>query len=357
MKPGKKFNLVILKNEDPIDYKRWENACMKHEDALNYRVIDLTLNNWLEQVQSKPIDYILTKPAGRTSLFRALYEERLEILVNDLGYKAFPTLQEIKIYESKRYIAYWLKANNIQYPQTDIFYHKKEALEFIKKTNYPIVGKMNIGASGNGVKILKTQGEAEEYIELAFSKGITSKTGPKLSKGKLLQRAWKKLVRPTELKAKLNAYKAVASDVQKGYVILQQFIPHDFEWRAVRIGDSFFAHKKLKRDEMASGSLLKGYENPPLRLLDFVKALTDRFSFLTQAVDIFETKEGDYLVNEMQCIFGQSDPYQMLVDGKMGRYIHLNGKWIFEEGDFNTNESFDLRVKTVIELLKQAKDD
>ena len=43
----------------------------------------------------------------------------------------------------------------------------------------------------------------------------------------------------------------------------------------------------------------------------------------------------------------------MLVDGEPGRYIHSDGEWIFESGDFNNNESFDLRVKNIIEILDE----
>ncbi len=353
MKDQNKFKLAILRNEDNLDYKRWEQACLKYSDEISYKVIDITLNSWLDEVQRYDPDYLLAKPGGRTSLFRQLYEERLEILVNELGYNAYPSLAEVKIYESKRYVGYWLKANKIVSPQTDIFYFEKEALEFAKKTNYPVVGKTNIGASGNGVEILKNYSEAQEYIKRAFTIGLTSKTGPKLGKGKLFKRAWRKLTHPQELKARLDTYKAISSDSQKNFVIFQQFVPHDFEWRAVRIGDSFFAHKKLKLGEKASGSLLKGYENPPLKLFNFVKELTDRFNFHSQAVDIFEDPDGNYYVNEMQCIFGQSDPYQMLVNEKPGRYQYINEKWVFEEGDFNTNESFDLRLEYVIEQLKK----
>jgi hypothetical protein len=100
----------------------------------------------------------------------------------------------------------------------------------------------------------------------------------------------------------------------------------------------------------ASGSLEKKYDNPPLKLLEFVKEITDCFQFFSQSVDIFETSDGRYLINEMQCIFGQSDPYQMLVDGIPGRYVFADGQWVFEAGDFNTHESFDLRVQTAIDL-------
>ena len=123
----------------------------------------------------------------------------------------------------------------------------------------------------------------------------------------------------------------------------------------VRIGDSFFAHKKLLKKAKASGSLKKGYEDPPKALLDFVKKITDQYGFYSQAVDIFEAGEGKYLVNEMQCIFGQSDPYQMLVDGTPGRYVYHKGKWIFEEGMFNQNESYNLRVEYVLNQLKNQK--
>jgi len=57
----------------------------------------------------------------------------------------------------------------------------------------------------------------------------------------------------------------------------------------------------------------------------------------------------------MQCIFGQSDPCQMLIDGKAGRYFRNNGHWIFEAGNFNQNESFNLRVQFAIDFVNQAR--
>ena len=146
-------------------------------------------------------------------------------------------------------------------------------------------------------------------------------------------------------------YKYLKTEVQNNYVIFQEYIHHSYEWRCVRIGDSFFAHKKIKEGDKASGSLLKQYDNPPLELLSFVKEITDKYHFLSQAIDIFVGPEGEYLINEMQCIFGQSDPYQMLVDGEPGRYIWKEERWVFEPGDFNQVESFLLRVDHIISLL------
>jgi glutathione synthase/RimK-type ligase-like ATP-grasp enzyme len=348
-----KVKLLILRNEDEVDFQSWVKACESYADEVDFSIVDLTRNDWLEQIQQQDADYLLAKPSCKTSQFRQLYQERIEILVDDLNYGVFPSLDEIRIYENKRYIAGWLKAMKLPHPKTDVFYHKKEAVQFIRNAAMPIVGKMNIGASGNGVQVLKTTEEALEYIEKAFGQGITNRTGPKLGKGKLVQRAWRKLTHPKELKSRLKVYQSVAADVQKGFVIFQEFVPHEFEWRVVRIGDSFFAHKKLKVNEKASGTLLKGYDNPPLKLFDYVKSITDQYGFYSQAVDIFETPDGDYLLNELQCIFGQSDPYQMLVDGEMGRYVYKKGNWFFEPGDFNQNQSYNLRVEYVLEKIRE----
>ena len=45
----------------------------------------------------------------------------------------------------------------------------------------------------------------------------------------------------------------------------------------------------------------------------------------------------------------------MAIDGNPGRFLFNDGKWIFEKGDFNTTESYDLRLKTAIELYEKGK--
>jgi glutathione synthase/RimK-type ligase-like ATP-grasp enzyme len=348
-----KSHFIILRNEDPYDHELWVKACKEHAQYIDYHIVDLTASDWLEKIRSLPCDMLLTKPGGKTRAYKQLYDERLQILVNELGYSCFPSLREVLIYENKSYLAYWLKANDIPHPKTAIFYNRKEAESFIAQASFPIVAKLNIGASGHGIEILKSKQDAKKYIQQVFTKGKSPRTGPKLKKGKLFRRAWNKLSNPKTLVNKLKTYKEISADTQKHFVIFQEFIPHDYEWRVVRIGDSFFAHKKLKTGSKASGSLIKGYENPPLKLLDFIKKITDRQGFYSQAIDIFEDKHKGYLVNEMQCIFGQSDPYQMLVDDQPGRYIYENNRWKFEPGDFNQNESYNLRVHFAIKQIAE----
>ena len=220
------------------------------------------------------------------------------ILTKFLNYKIFPSLNEILIYENKRFLSYWLKANNIPHPKTTVFYSDREALGFLDSARFPLMAKLNIGSSGKGVKIIKNRREASDYIRQIFARGVKSRIGPNLSKGDLINRLKAKINNPDQLKERLKTYKTLAMNYQKGFVIFQEYIPHKYEWRVVRIGDSFFAHKKVVKDEKASGSLFKEYLQPPLSLLDFVRDLTDKFQFYSQAVDIFEISEGQYLVNE-----------------------------------------------------------
>lgn len=348
-----KLRLAILQNEVPDDHILWEHACAEHADVLDWEVVDITRADWMRRMRAGRFDAMLATPPGWSTPFRIQFDERITILNKVLGIPIYPSFEEIQVYENKKYLSYWLEANDIPHPGTWVFYYEDEALDFVQNAKIPLVGKTSIGGGGSGVTIIKSREEAVAYVKNTFSgKGTSLDVGPKWRKKGFMKRVLKKLLHPTEFRQKLQQYKFQRSEVQKDFVILQEHIPHEFEWRAVRIGDSFFAHKKLVKGDKASGSLLKGYDNPPLRLFDFVEEVTDRRGFLSQAVDFFELPDGRYLINEMQCIFGQSDPYQMLVDGQPGRYRRIGGQWVFEPGDFNRIECFAARVEHVLALLQ-----
>lgn len=352
----RKLKLAILENEIADDHLLWIDACEEMKELVDWSVVNITKATWLEDIIRGSFDGLLATPSGSTTRFKTLYDERITILHSVCGLPVFPSLEEIMIYENKKYLSYWLAAHHIPHPKTWVFYYEKEALQFINNSSFPVVAKTNIGAGGSGVTILHSLRDAERYIRDTFSgKGISRVVAPKWRRKGFVKRVFSKLMNLNELKLKIEKYKSAMSEIQKDFVLLQEYIPHDFEWRCVRIGDSFFAHKKLKHHDKASGSLLKGYDVPPVDLLDFVKEVTDLKDFQSQAVDIFVSPDGRYLVNEMQCIFGQSDPYQMLINGKPGRYVCENRKWIFEAGDFNKHESFLLRLKTFTAMLQDAR--
>jgi len=353
-----RYLLAILKNETKEDHLEWVSACKKFKDKVDFDVIDLTSNNWFEKITARDYHCFLVRPPGAVGYFKQLYDERLYILNKVLGKMIYPTYEECLIYENKRILAYWLEAYKIPHPRTNIFYNKEETLAFVQNCELPLVSKTAIGAGGSGVKIHHSLKDVKEYIDKVFSgEGIIRKWGPNLRKGDYLSRIKHRVLHPLEsyyyFKQK---YKRSTADPQKGYVIFQEYVACEYEWRCVRIGDSFFGHKKLrKRGELFSGTSAVSWDVPSKDLLNFVKEVTDRFGFLSQAIDIFEPTPGKYLVNEMQCFWGSKNPHQMILNGKPGRFIERENQWLFEEGNFNTNNSHDLRLEHVLQLIQNTE--
>ena len=342
---------VILKNDLPDSADKWIRTCQKQN--LSFSIVDLTMDDWFEAIKKESPGLLLACPPGLNDIIKRMYDEKIEVLARG-GYNLYPQLHEIRLHENKRFLAYWLKLNGIPHPSTHIFYSKHEGFTYLENANYPLVAKINIGASGSGVTILRAKNEALEYIANTFSKGVSSSSGPNLKKGSLIKRGLYALTHPVYLLNRFKAYKSVNDNVQKGFVIIQEYIKHEYEWRVVVIGESYFAHKKVSIKEKASGSLIKKYDPPPESLLNFVRSLVEKYHFRSEAFDIFELAEEHYLINEIQCVFGQSDPYQMMINNKQGRYLYKN-EWRFEEGDFNTNESYDLRLEDALSYYNLAK--
>lgn len=346
------MKFVILKNEFDDGYLNWESACNKFNHK--FVTIDLTLSNWLEALKkTSNVDGYLACPPGRQAVFKELYDERIYIIEKILNKFVYPSYNEISLHENKKFLSYWLDANDLPHPKTVVLYKKQEALDFIKQTNLPIVAKTNIGASGKGVQVFRNIQNLNDYIENAFGKGVKSTWGPNFKMGNLFGRVINIIKNPGRIKKRLQIYSMVYNEVQKSYCIFQEYIPHDYEWRVVKIGDSFFGHKKIKKEDKASGTKGILYDFPPKKLLDFVDQLCSQYGFNSMAVDLFEDGRGGYLINELQCIFGHVQEYICEKDGKPGRFIKNNSEWTFEEGYFNSNLSYDLRLKNIVELLSK----
>lgn len=216
-------------------------------------------------------------------------------------------------------MAAFLEFYNIPHAKTFVFINKQSALDFIRTATFPMVQKSNIGAGGSAVTIISNKHQAKRIANkiFGFKEGL-------LSHG--LSPIYKKFGIPVKL----------TGCSQKNYMILQSFHKIKWEWRILKIGNSYFGHQKLLKGDMASGSGLVGWVRPPEELLYLTKDICDKGYFDVMDVDIFETIDGKYLVNEIQTIFGSYLPYQMKIDGKPGRFVYSeeNG-FLFEEGEFN----------------------
>lgn len=301
-------------------HQHYIGAC--RELGVPYKLLDISGPNWIEEVANSHCDAFLVYPSSYITVWKQMFDERLKVMVEDMGKIIYPSYNELWFYESKRRMHYWLKANDIPQAQTWIFYNPDEAFDFARQCELPIIFKSDLGAGASGVKIFRRRTPLLRFLRHVFRKGLVREGGD-------------------------------PRDRQWGSIFLQEYLPEVREWRILRLGKSYFGHQKLKKGWSHSGSGRVGWYDPPKQLLDFVREVTDKGEFTSMDLDIFETKDGRYLVNELQSVFGSYLPYQMLIDSKPGRYIYeySTGQWIFEEGVFCQNGSCNLRVEALLEKL------
>jgi len=330
------MKLGILKSFKEIDWliQSYVDAC--EAAGVDYVILDLLSENWYEEIKDAGVDGILVRIKGNIQEQKSMFDERLLIINEDLGIPIYPSRKELFLYENKRMYAYWLKANNFPHAETYIFYDKLNALDFIKKAKLPLVFKTNGGASSSGVKIIRSKINARLIIHQIF--GLFD---PRLSLGKL---NWGKIGIFPIPKFGMS---------QKHYIIIQEFIPIKWEWRIIKIDDSYFGHQKLLKGDFASGSDRVGWVEPPHELLFLIKDLCEKGNFDSMAMDVLESLDGKFYINEIQSLFGSFLPYQMQIKGIPGRFVLNNNKFVFEEGVFNKFGSNLLRVEDFIKKLSQ----
>jgi hypothetical protein len=294
-------------------------AC--REMGVPFRVLDLEKSNWVEWIAEPHCDAFLAWPSCNLSIWKDLYDERLPLLAAATGKPIVPSCDEIWFWESKRRMRDWLLVHNIPHPSTEVFYNEEEAFDFASRCDLPVVVKSNSGASSHGIFVLRNRRRLQRMVRRAFGRGLRKRWGD-------------------------------GRDREWGFIIFQEFIPHDFEWRIVRIGSSFLCRRKVRRGDFASGNGLIEWGSPASALLDFVRDVTDQGGFQSMALDVFVREESTsgprFLVNELQTLVGAKE----LPDHPArGRWKWSNQGWQFEAGDFYRNACANLRIGCLLELL------
>ncbi|MBE0641904.1 MAG: hypothetical protein IH599_07700 [Bacteroidales bacterium] len=337
MPPGAdRLKLGILRDFSS-EHLNYVKAC--EEAGIRYEVLDVLAPDWVKQLQDSGCDGFLFHPPNDIQERKSMLDEIAWVTEQVLEKPIYPCFPELFIYENKRNMSYWLKANDIPHPPTRVFARLQDALEFLMIAPYPLVYKTNVGAGASGVRIIHSRHRA-----MRIARRVFGRFHPALTFGELrFSRKFKGIPLP------------LFGRIQKHYLIVQDFIPIRWEWRMIRIGDSYFGHKKLLRDGFASGSGKASLEQPPDELLHLTRRICETGGFRSMNLDIFETMDGEFLVNEMQTIFGSYKPVQMRVDGLPGRYLYEDGSFRFEEGVFNQHGSHLLRVLDFASMLLEKK--
>ncbi len=308
---------------DPMyRFGNYEAACL--EMGVPYEYVDISAPDWVQRVRDCGCEGFLVWPSSLDSVSKKLFDERLRLLARDMGRTVLPGYEAVWLYESKLRMNDWLAAHGVRRPETWVFWDRDRAMEFVRQAQMPLVFKTDLGSSASGVEVVRSERRARRLVAACFGRGYL-------------------------------AHRREPRDREWGWILFQQYIPDAREWRMVRVGDSYFGHRKERRGEFHSGTRLVAWDRPPDALLDLTRQVTDLGPFLSMNIDVLEDAAGNYYVSELQTVFGQKHEHQMIVDGRPGRFVRDggNGTWRFEEGSFCRNALCNLRVELMLRLIAE----
>lgn len=316
------------------EHRSYVDSCK--ELGIDYEIIDIIGDNWMDEILASDCDGFLCRTPSKFQERKDMFNEKLYVINKMLHKPIYPSYDELYIHENKKMMYYFMKLNNLPHVKTNVFYRKEDYYSFLEEANFPLVFKTSIGATSKGVEIIRSKSRAK-----AIGRKVFGMLNNKLAKGYTPQTTGK--IIPIQARGLL----------QKHFLLLQEFVEIKWEWRIVKIGESYFGHQKLLEGDFASGAGKKGWVKPPKELLFMIKDIAEKNDFYSVSIDVFETKDNKFVINEIQSIIGQKTEHLMIIDNKPGRYIFNEGKFIFEEGSFNQYRSYLLRVKHFIEILKE----
>lgn len=296
---------------DPMnEHRHFIQACL--DLSVSYRVIDFCADDWQKNVSERPLVGCVAWPYAYDRVGRSVFEERMLILSDVMGMQVIPTRDEMWLYESKRRAREWLHAHNLPRSRTWVFCTEEESLSFLERCEYPVVFKTDLGASAHGVTLCRTRKGAVRLAKRCFGDGF-----------------------------RIPRYDP--RDRQWGFVIFQEYIDVENEWRIIRVGDSFFCRLKGRNGEFFSGSGTIDWARPPIVLLDAVRIVTETMGFRSMCVDLFESVDRSFVINELHAVFGGR---QLPPSPLAGRYLFDEpaGRWTFQHGDYFRNRCANLRV-------------
>lgn len=330
--------MIAIHHSEGTFSNRWIAYCEK--EGIPYKIVDCYQSNIIWQLTDcNALMWHFHHASPKATLFA----KQLLYAVAASGKKVFPNYNTAWHFDDKVGQKYLLEAIGAPLVQSDVFYTKKEALNWVNNNHFPKVFKLRGGAGSANVRLARSQAEAIGLVNRAFGKGFSQYDGwsnlkeriRKYNNGKTtLTDVFKGVVR---LLYTTDFAKVAGRD--KGYIYFQEFIENnDCDIRIIVIGEKAFAIKRMVRenDFRASGGGTIFYEK------ELFDAATVRIAFdVTKELRAqclaydFVYKDGKPLIIEISYGFalGAYDPCEGYWDKELnwyaGQFVPQN--WMVEQ--------------------------
>jgi glutathione synthase/RimK-type ligase-like ATP-grasp enzyme len=302
----KKPTIGIIRDEGI--YPRWTKyRRFLENNSFDHNIYDLHANDWIEKAEN--FDIILGFPLS-TIWDLNEFRRKYYLLEKFLGKRCYPSTDHVNLYEDKSLEAYLAEIYDLPFVKTYTSHDEANALNLIKTLAYPLVSKVNPSSGSVGVELVRTEKEARQIVQRAFSR----------------------LGRSTFT----NHFR------QKNYVYFQEFIPNDgYDIRVIVVGNWVLGYyrKVLGGDFRASGMNLVELRELPETPMRIALRVNELIKSPMLAVDMIHALNGNYYVIEYSPIFQSELPEDLHVNGVPGVYIFDgSGSFHFEPGKFWVSE-------------------
>src|SRR5699024_9655986 len=171
--------------------------------------------------------------------YRNIFFKRLYYINHLIKDKMTPSLDAISMYESKISMNDFYKVHNIPHITSHTFYNFQDALEYAHDCSLPVVVTEVDDSGAMGVKIEKERKELINLIKKSFynENKIKTKWNIKSLKQKLY---------PFKIAHDTKQNYLPLKSKRKGFIHIQNYKEVKYEWRIIRIGESYFGHKKIE---------------------------------------------------------------------------------------------------------------
>lgn len=224
----------------------------------------------------------------------------LPVIEGYLDLAVYPNQNTCWHYDDKVAQALLFQGLGIPAPRTWTWFDRKEAEDWARGAEYPLVLKLATGAGSTNVRLIPDYNTALIWIDRLFSSYVQSLDGKQflpLRLGARLRLAVKTLLRGTPPAMAGNGH-----DLQAGYVLFQEFLrDNPYDTRVTVIGNRAFALRRFNRDNdfRASGSGKIDW-NPDFIDLGFV-----RLAFRVAQTIHSQSCAIDGLWRDGQCVVGE----------------------------------------------------
>ena len=311
---------IAIHNNKAGFTNRWVKYCEKH--SIDFVLIDIFSSNAINELN------------GCDALFWHLSHERFEDGLISMGMMSaletkglyvFPSPAHLWHFDDKLAQKYFFELHGFPIPKTDVFFNKTEAHEYLKRSKFPIIGKLRRGSASSNVFLIDSASNGKALLNKAFSKGfplynISNRYKDKLHKSKGLKEKSSVLLKWIYRHFFPPAY-SKKSARENGYFMFQEFIPNNGEdIRVAVVGERAVALRRKVRsgDFRASGSGILEFPNENLNkeYISLAFQIVDKLGVDSMGIDFIESLEGEIKVIEMSYGF----PSENFLDGSAGSW-------------------------------------